>query len=72
MLQRSAPQPPAIGVVYPTARPASAMHAAPVAHETRSQSGSRLWIVGAIILALLLGAAIVLLRMVQTGALLSF
>ena len=72
MQQRSMSRPSAIGMAHVTARPAPPVHRSSVAQEARDPSGSRLWIVGAIILALLLGAAIVLLRMVQTGALLSF
>jgi hypothetical protein len=72
MQQRSMSRPSAIGMAHATARPAPPAHRPSVAPEARDQSGSRLWIVGAVILVLLLGAAIVLLRMVQTGALLLF
>lgn len=70
-LQRPASQLPGFGVAAPASRPISLASVLPVTPEVSRQSGSRLWIVGAIILALLLIAAIVLLRMVQTGVFLS-
>jgi serine/threonine protein kinase len=59
------------GVSKPAAIATRRPAAAPVAQETSRQSNSRLWIVAVIVLALLLGLAIVLLRMAQTGAIFS-
>ena len=70
--RRSVTQPPAFGIAAPASRPFSGVSPSPIVSEPPGRSGSRLWIVAIIILTLLLGAAIVLLRLAQTGAFLSF
>jgi serine/threonine protein kinase len=70
--QRSAPHPPGIGLAAPTTRPVVLERALAQPASEQRQSGSRIWIVAAVILGILLVAAIVLLRMAQTGAFLSF
>ncbi|HEX6544172.1 MAG TPA: protein kinase [Ktedonobacterales bacterium] len=64
-------QPPAFGLDAPVSRPMTTAPSDPDTREISHPSKSRLWIVGVIVLALLLIAAVVLLRMVQTGAFLS-
>jgi serine/threonine protein kinase len=67
--QLSTLEPSAFGISGPAIRQARRAGASPIAQDLPRQSGSRLWIVAAIILALLLGAALLLLRMAQTGTL---
>jgi serine/threonine protein kinase len=70
-LQLSTPQPAAFGISNPAIKQARRAGASPIAQELPRQSNSRVWIVAAIILTLLLGAAILLLRMAQSGTLFS-
>ncbi|HEU5348861.1 MAG TPA: protein kinase [Ktedonobacterales bacterium] len=69
--RRSAPQPPAAGAALPNTGMVAPNLATPATREVSERSGSRLWIVGVIILLVLLVAAIVLLLMAQSGAFLS-
>jgi hypothetical protein len=70
-LQLSTPQPAAFGISNPAIKQVRRAGASPIAKEMPRQSNARLWIVAAIILTLLLGAAILLLRMAQSGTLFS-
>jgi len=70
-LQLSTPQPAAFGISNPAIKQVRRAGASPIAKEIPRQSNARLWIVAAIILTLLLGAAILLLRMAQSGTLFS-
>lgn len=80
--RRSITQPPAYGSAAlasrpfggaaPASRPFTSVPHMTLVEEPAPKSGPRLWLVAIILLALLLGAAVVLLRMVQTGAFLSF
>jgi serine/threonine protein kinase len=69
--QHSLSQPPSFGVKAPTTRPVSLESLTIAASSNQRKGGSRLWIVWVAILAVLLVAAIVLLRMAQTGTLFS-
>ncbi len=69
--QLSTLRPSAFGISSPAIKQARRAGASPVARELPRQSNSRGWIVAAIILTLLLGLAILLLRMAQTGTLFS-
>jgi hypothetical protein len=69
--QLSTLQPSAFGISSPAIKQARRPRASPIAHELPRQSNSRVWIAVAILLTLLLGAAILLLRMAQSGTLFS-
>lgn len=59
------------GISNPAIKQARRTSAPPIAQELPRQSNARLWITVAILLTVLLGAAILLLRMAQTGTLFS-
>lgn len=65
--QLSTLRPSAFSTSNPAIKQARRAGASPVAQELPRQSKARVWIAVAILLALLLGAAILLLRMAQTG-----
>lgn len=69
--QQSLSQSPNFGVKAPTTRPISLESLASPASSDQRHGGSRLWIVWVAILAVLLVAAIVLLRLAQTGTIFS-
>lgn len=69
--QPAASEPPAIGAPMSGPRHATMLPASPAMPEASQATGSRFWIVGVVILLVLLIAAIVLLRMAQSGAFLS-
>lgn len=69
--QPEASESPAVGIPMPGPRHATMLPASPPMQEVSQTPGSRFWIVGVVILLVLLIAAIVLLRMAQSGAFLS-
>ncbi|HEX5547275.1 MAG TPA: protein kinase [Ktedonobacterales bacterium] len=69
--QLSTLRPSAFSISSPAIKQARRAGASPVVQELPRQSNSRVWIAVAILLTLLLGAAILLLRMAQTGTLFS-
>jgi hypothetical protein len=69
--QLSTLRPSTFSISSPAIKQARRVGASPAIQEMPRQSNSRVWIAVAILLTLLLGAAILLLRMAQTGTLFS-